>query len=40
LSRLRDILAASGAELEAGALIVVEDHRHRVRPLPIAGPDS
>ena len=35
LARLEKVLAESSEALEEGAVITVEDHRHRVRPLPI-----
>lgn len=35
--RLSAVLAECSAELEAGALILVEDTRYRVRKLPIGG---
>ncbi|HZL35050.1 MAG TPA: DUF5615 family PIN-like protein [Tepidisphaeraceae bacterium] len=35
IARLSKVLAESSADLEAGALIVVEEARHRVRKLPI-----
>jgi predicted nuclease of predicted toxin-antitoxin system len=34
--RLSDIMEASARELERGALIIVEDARHRIRLLPMA----
>ncbi len=34
-ARLKQVLAVAQADLEAGALIVVEDARYRVRRLPI-----
>lgn len=33
--RLADVLDSSGAELTQGAIIIVEDGRHRLRRLPI-----
>ena len=35
IERLRAVLHASAASLEAGAVVSVEDARHRVRRLPI-----
>ncbi len=35
IQRLADVLAQSSAELMQGAIVVVEDGRHRVRKLPI-----
>jgi predicted nuclease of predicted toxin-antitoxin system len=35
IQRLDDVLAQSSAELSQGAIVVVEDGRHRVRKLPI-----
>ena len=35
IARLAAVLAASSADLEAGAVVSVEDGRHRVRTLPI-----
>ena len=37
IERLRKVLADSSAALESGAVITVEESRHRVRHLPIAG---
>ncbi len=37
--RLEAVLAADGTALEKGAIIVVEDGRHRIRDLPIV-PDQ
>lgn len=34
-ARLAQVLATSGRDLEEGAVVVVEDARHRVRLLPI-----
>ena len=38
--RLAAVLAADAAALQQGAIIVVEDGRHRVRDLPIAQPQQ
>jgi predicted nuclease of predicted toxin-antitoxin system len=35
IQRLDDVLAQSSTDLSQGALVVVEDGRHRVRKLPI-----
>jgi len=35
IERLGDVLDHSSADLEQGAIVVVEDGRHRVRKLPI-----
>jgi predicted nuclease of predicted toxin-antitoxin system len=35
IQRLDDVLVQSSAELSQGAIVVVEDGRHRVRKLPI-----
>lgn len=35
IRRLDNVLAASAAELAEGAIVVVEDGRHRIRKLPI-----
>ena len=35
IQRLERVLAASAQDLEDGAIIAVEEHRHRVRLLPI-----
>lgn len=35
IRRLADVLAQSVVDLEQGAIVVVEDGRHRVRKLPI-----
>ncbi len=35
IERLGQVLAESSADLEVGAVISVEEHRHRVRLLPI-----
>jgi predicted nuclease of predicted toxin-antitoxin system len=35
IGRLRKVLAASGSDLEAGAIVVLEEARHRVRRLPL-----
>jgi hypothetical protein len=35
IQRLDDVLKRSGADLSQGAIVVVEDGRHRVRKLPI-----
>jgi predicted nuclease of predicted toxin-antitoxin system len=35
IDRLRTVLAQSSAELLSGAIVVVEEGRHRVRKLPI-----
>jgi predicted nuclease of predicted toxin-antitoxin system len=37
IDRLNHVLATSGGALESGAVIVVEEHRHRVRRVPFAG---
>jgi len=37
IERLRAVLAASTPQLEAGAIVSVEEGRHRVRSLPIGG---
>jgi hypothetical protein len=37
ISRLELVLAESGTALDRGAVISVEDGRHRVRLLPIGG---
>ena len=34
-THLHQVIAQRGAELEAGAIIIVEDARHRVRRLPL-----
>ena len=34
-ARLRDVLAQRTRELEEGAIVIVEDTRHRVRHLPL-----
>lgn len=34
-NHLREVIAQRHAELEAGAIIIVEDARHRVRRLPL-----
>lgn len=35
IRRLDDVLTQSGADLAQGAIVVVEDSRHRIRKLPI-----
>jgi predicted nuclease of predicted toxin-antitoxin system len=35
ISRLKKVLDDSGQDLEKGAIVVVEENRHRVRRLPI-----
>jgi predicted nuclease of predicted toxin-antitoxin system len=35
IKRLNDVLAQSSADLSQGAIVIVEDGRHRVRKLPI-----
>jgi len=35
IQRLDDVLNRSSADLSQGAIVVVEDGRHRVRKLPI-----
>lgn len=42
LSRLATVLQESAQALESGAIIIVEDSRHRIRRLPIhkSGVDS
>jgi hypothetical protein len=35
LERLRTVLGESGKSLERGAIVVVEDSRHRTRGLPL-----
>lgn len=35
IQRLREVLNSSSAELTRGAIVIVEDGRHRVRLLPI-----
>jgi predicted nuclease of predicted toxin-antitoxin system len=40
IERLKKVLADSSAALESGAIITVEESRHRVRHLPIAGDDD
>lgn len=37
IQRVDDVLTQSSAALEQGAIVVVEDGRHRVRRLPIGG---
>jgi len=37
IDRLRTVLEESGQALEQGAIIIVEEARHRVRRLPIGG---
>ena len=37
-ARIAAVLSASGESLASGAIIVVEDRRHRVRRLPIGRP--
>jgi predicted nuclease of predicted toxin-antitoxin system len=37
IARLEKVLEESGSALEQGAIIVVEDFRHRVRRLPLGG---
>lgn len=38
IARLREVLRTSADALHAGAIAVVEEQRHRVRPLPIGRP--
>ncbi len=40
IDRLRAVLEASQLQLERGAIVVVEEARHRVRAFPIAGNES
>lgn len=35
IDRLKAVITAAGGSLEAGAVVVIEDTRHRVRLLPI-----
>jgi predicted nuclease of predicted toxin-antitoxin system len=35
IQRLADVLNGSGADLSQGAIVIIEDGRHRVRKLPI-----
>lgn len=37
IDRLRTVLEQSGQALEQGAIIIVEESRHRIRRLPIGG---
>jgi len=39
IERLRKVLGDSAAALQSGAVITVEESRHRIRHLPIAGDD-
>lgn len=40
IERLGAVLAESSADIERGAVVVVEEGRHRVRKLPIGGTES
>jgi predicted nuclease of predicted toxin-antitoxin system len=40
IARLLDVITQSSDALQAGAVVVVEDSRHRVRHLPVAGSSS
>ena len=40
LERLQQVLAVSADALSEGAVVVVEDSRHRVRRLPLPGPST
>jgi hypothetical protein len=35
ISRLEAVLASSTDALDAGAVVTVEEHRHRIRRLPV-----
>ncbi len=37
IARLRPVLAVAGALLEEGAIVTVEESRHRIRRLPVGG---
>jgi predicted nuclease of predicted toxin-antitoxin system len=37
IGRLSQVLADAGEALHSGAIVVVEDHRHRIRRLPLGG---
>lgn len=40
IDRLATVLASSSDALERGAIVIVEETRHRIRHLPIGGPES